>query len=272
MSMTEPRTIAVDSLEVSFQIAGRADAPRLVLLHGFPLDRRMWTPALDRLGEQFHVYAFDLPGFGGSARIADSETMPMLADWLARVLPAAEIDSPIILCGLSMGGYIALEFAARHREWLSHLVLCDTKTAADTEEARAGRLALADSVGETGMEPVAATMLEKLVAPETLADNRPLVASVQKMMLDSDPASVAAVSRGMAARRDTSDVVAGLTIPLLSIVGESDSLTSPGMMDEFTRRARNGRLVVIPAAGHLSPMEQPKAFAAAVIEFVSRRR
>lgn len=264
MSLNELRTVAVDGLSVSYQAAGRADAARLVLLHGFPLDRRMWAAALDRLGEGFQVYAIDLPGFGGSARIAETQTMPMMADWLARVLDAAEIASPIVLCGLSMGGYIALEFAARHPERLSHLVLCDTKTATDAEDARAARIALADSVAEIGMQPLADMMMPNLVAPATLAGNGEVVGALREMILASDSASVAAVSRGMAARRDTTDVVAGLRIPLLSIVGESDSLSSPQLMRQFTDLASDGRLVIIPEAGHVCPMEQPQAFAEAV--------
>lgn len=264
MPMNAPHTIAVDDLSVGFQTAGRSDAPRLLLLHGFPMDRRMWTPAIALLVEEFHVYAIDLPGFGDSARIAETQTMAGMADWLARFMEAAAIAPPVILCGLSMGGYIALEFAARHPERFSHLVLCDTKTAADSDEARATRIALADSVAETGMRRIAESMLPKLVAPQSLSRGGEVISALREMILGCDPASVAAVSRGMAARRDTTEVVAGLQVPLLSIVGESDSLTSPELMKEFTDVARQGRLVTIPEAGHVCPLEQPQAFAAAV--------
>lgn len=262
--MNAPQTIDVDGLPASFQAAGDPSSPSLLLLHGFPIDRRMWTPSLTALAQTFHTYAIDLPGFGHSALIAETESMVMLADWLARFIDTAQVTGPVAVCGLSMGGYIALEFAARHSERLSRLILCDTKAEPDSADARAARLQLADSVAETGMEPVAETMLPRLLAPATWDETPSVAAELRQMIVDCDPRGVAAASRGMADRRDTSEVVAALEVPLLGIVGEADCLSPPEQMQKLVDRTSGGRLVTIPRAGHMCPLEQPLAFAAAV--------
>lgn len=258
--------VDVDGRVAGFQVAGEPTSPPLLLLHGFPLDHRMWSAALAPLSPTFRTYAIDLPGFGGSTLLAETQPMTLLADWLARFIDVAELPEPLAVCGLSMGGYIALEFAARHPGRLSRLILCDTKAEPDSEEARAARLQMAESVGTKGMAPVAEMMLPKLVAPATFDETPAVTAELRQMIVDCDPLAVAAVARGMANRRDTTDVVATLQVPLLCVVGEADSLTPPEQMQTLVDRARHGRLAIIPRAGHLCPLEQPLAFAAAISE------
>ena len=262
--MNASQRIEIDGLAVGFQVAGDPAAASLLLLHGFPMDRRLWSKAIAPLAETFHTYAVDLPGFGESALLGETQSMETLANWVARFIDVAEVPEPVALCGLSMGGYIALEFAARHGHRLSRLILCDTKSDRDTDDARAARLQLADSVATTGLEPVAETMLPRLLAPATFENCPEVVAELRQMILGCDPRAVAAVSRGMAGRRDTGEVVSSLEVPLLAIVGESDALTPPELMQQLAERAPQGRLVTIPAAGHVCPLEQPRDLAAAI--------
>lgn len=264
--MNAPEVIDIDDRPVGFHRAGGPSAPSLLLLHGFPMDRRLWTPALGAISETYQTYAIDLPGFGDSALVAETQSMEMLADWLARFIDTVEVPEPLAVCGLSMGGYIALEFAARHAARMSRLILCDTKAEPDTEDARVARFQLADSVAATGLEPIAEMMLPKLLAPATFDRAPALVAELRQMIKDCDPAAVAAVARGMAARRDTTDVVTALRVPLLGVVGEADGLSPPEQMQRLVARASRGRLATIPDAGHLCPLEQPLAFAAAIAE------
>lgn len=262
--MNVSQRIEIDGHPASYRVAGDPSAGSLLLLHGFPMDSRLWSKTLAPLAETFHTYAIDLPGFGQSALIAETQSMDMLADWVARFIAVAEVPEPVALCGLSMGGYIALEFASRHGGRLSRLILCDTKSDRDTDDARAARLQLADSVTTTGLEPVAETMLPRLFAPATLEKRPEVVEELRQMILDCDPRAVAAVSRGMAGRRDTGEVVAALQVPLLGIVGAADALTPPELMQKLVERAPQGRLVTIADAGHACPLEQPRELAAAI--------
>ena len=145
----------------------------VLLVHGFPLDHTMWNAQIDTLSERVRVIAPDLRGFGDSPLgAADPDrgiSMERYADDLAELLDALNpaINQPIILVGFSMGGYVAWQFVRKYPARLRALVQCDTRAIADSEEARAGRLKMAENVAEWGAGRVAEMMGPKLFAPGT---------------------------------------------------------------------------------------------------------
>lgn len=244
------------------------DGTPVVLLHTFPLDSRMWIPQLEALSG-YQVLVPDLRGFG-SAREQALEVvhMDLLADDVARLLDERELEQ-VVLCGLSMGGAVALAFARRHPERLGGLVLCATRSGTDSEEEAAARLAMAERVLVEGADVVAEAMLPLLLG-ETTREKRPdLVEQVREIILDQEPRGIAGAQRGLAARADPAPALAGVTVPTLVIVGEEDLIAGPDEARALATGVRDARLVQVAGAGHLVNMEQPKPVNEALLDFVA---
>ena len=134
----------------------------LLLIHGYPLNRQIWDAQRQSLASVLHLITPDLRGFGESGATPGPYSMDMLADDCAALLAGLGISQPVVVGGLSMGGYVALAFARRHPDLLAGLLLISTRAAPDSPEGRANRdksIALAQ---EKGVEAVTAAML-----PET---------------------------------------------------------------------------------------------------------
>jgi pimeloyl-ACP methyl ester carboxylesterase len=252
--------------------------PPLVLLHGFPLDGTMWADVAEILSQQWRVIIPDLRGFGQSPwppeqspQSGDDVTSgkvtwsvaAMAAD-VEALLAELKIDGPIVLAGLSMGGYIALQFALRYPARLRGLILADTRAAADSEEARAGRRKMAERVLAESPGFVAETMIPKLFAPDTIFRSADLIAQYRELIVKTDPRTIAAASLAMGARPDVTGELEQIHVPTLCIAGSEDAISPPKEMLAWSAELTRGRFVEIPGAGHMSPVEQPDNFAAAV--------
>lgn len=253
---------------VKLAYVDRGQGPVLLLVHGFPLDHTMWNGQIDPLGRHCRVIAPDLRGFGGSEAPEGPATMAGMADDLAGLLEALGIDEPVVVCGLSMGGYVAMEFYRRHAARLKGLVLCDTRATADTPEAADGRRETAQRVLRDGPGFLAETMLPKLLSETTLANHPRVAKALRQTILDGSPEGIAAAARGMAERSDSRELLPRITCPTLVLVGAEDAISPPAEMRSMAEAIPGGRLVVIPDAGHISPAENPAAFNAVVLEFL----
>ncbi len=241
----------------------------VVLVHGFPLDHTMWDAQVSGLRNRYRVIVPDLRGFGASDASQGTVTMEQFADDLVGLLDALEIDQPVVLVGLSMGGYVALQFFQHHRRWLRGLVLCDTRAETDTAEAAAARHQTADRVLSDGPAALVAGMPAKLLAPTTLEKHREIIRSIGRAIEAADPQGIAAASRGMAQRSDTTGLLAQIDCPTLVVVGVDDAITPPGEMAAMAAAIPGSRLVEIPEAGHMTPLENPAAVNAALEEFLA---
>ena len=219
------------------------------------------------------MLAPDLRGFGRSAAgPGEVASMEQMADDLAALLDALGIGAPVVLCGLSMGGYIALAFWKKYRARLRGLVLCDTRAGADTPEAAAARRRTAGRVLREGPAVLVETMLPRLLAPETLAGDPPVVGQLRSMMAAGDRRGVAAALHGMAQRQDFTPLLPTIDCPTLLIVGREDAISSPAEMARMARAIPGARLVEIPAAGHMAPLERPAEVNAALLQFLGELR
>jgi len=231
--------------------------PPLLLVHGFPLDHQMWQGQIDDLSRSFDVIAPDLRGFGLSRSTAELVTMEQYADDLADLLDALGIDAPIAFCGLSMGGYIAWQFWKRHRDRLSHLVLCDTRAAADSPEAAQARGVTADRVLEEGPAFLLEGMLAKLFSKQTFRLRGSLVEKTAQVIRTASRSGVAAALRGMAVRPDATGWLPRITVPVLLVCGQEDVLTEVSEMEAVADQIPGAQLAVIPGCGHMAPLEDP---------------
>lgn len=246
----------------------------LVLLHAFPLSARMWTCQLERLpgpaGETARVIVPDQRGFGTAPLGDDAPSLDTAADDVARLLDGAGLDRAVV-GGLSMGGYVAMAFARRHGDRLAGLVLADTKATPDTEQARANRERVARAVEARNSVRILADekIEEGLLGPATDPE---LVAHVRAMIAQAPPAAVAWAQRAMAARGDSLEVLAGVRVPAAVIVGEADTVTPLAEARLMAEALPDAELTVIPAVGHLSSLEAPETFNAAVRALLKRVR
>jgi len=243
--------------DITINLQERGQGTPLLLVHGFPLDHSMWTGQLDALSDICRVIAPDLRGFGASGVTAGTVTMEKYADDLAALLDGLKITEPIVLCGLSMGGYVAWQFAFRHRQRLAKLVLCDTRAIADSPEAAAGRLKMAEKVLAEGSQVAADAMQPKLFGPSTASQQPQIVESTSQVMRRNPPAGIAAALHGMAQRPDVTSRLGEISVPALVICGQHDGISPPAEMRQIAEKLPQARFVEIPGVGHMSPLEAP---------------
>jgi len=261
------KSLSINGVEIA--CIDRGSGPPVLLVHGFPLDHTMWAGQIDVLSSQNRVIAPDLRGFGRSPVQGDKVTMEQFADDLADLLDGLSIREPVVLCGLSMGGYIAFQFQRRHAKRLRGLILCDTRAAADAPEAAAARRETADHVLREGLTLLIETMLPKLFAETTRREHPHVLERVRRVMRTTDPRGVAAALRGMAERHNMTAALSEMGCPTLVIVGREDVVSTPAEMRGMAKAIPNSIYVEIPAAGHLSPLENPAAVNGAILEFLS---
>ena len=255
-------------VELGFREYG-AGTP-VVLLHAFPLHAEMWQEVADGLSDRAYVLVPDLRGFGTTPATPEAEpSVAAMAGDVRALLDHLHLDR-VVLAGLSMGGYVALELAAQEPSRLRALALVDTKATTDTPEARDNRLRMAEAVsgpaGLRALEPMLATLL----GDTTRHQHRSVVDHVRGLMADADHQGVAWAQRAMAARRDTTKVLSSLDVDVTVVVGEEDVVTPVADAEQMRRAARRGHLVRIPDAGHLTALEAPDAVTAAIAPLLRR--
>ncbi|HEB53725.1 MAG TPA: alpha/beta fold hydrolase, partial [bacterium] len=240
----------------------RGRGPLAVMIHGFPLDHRLWLDVLHgELAERRTLCAIDLRGHGHSPWAGDAvHTMERFADDVAAVIRALG-DEPADVCGLSMGGYVAFALHERHRERVRSLVLTNTKASADSAAQRSGRVQMAETAAERGGRAVADAMLPKLLA----AGSDPLHRATTRAMIEAQsPAAIVADLRGLAQRKDRRGELATCARPTMVIAGERDPISPPGEMQAIADAIPNARFEVIAGTAHLSPLENAAAWSSAV--------
>lgn len=242
--------------------------PTLLLIHGFPLDHTLWEPNIAPLSTMADVMAPDLRGFGNDRASDNMVTMEMYADDLLRQLDARGIAS-VIPCGLSMGGYIAMAMVERAPDRIAGLILCNTRSTADTEEGRAARATTAKDAHEKGMQVIARGMLPKVLGATTRRERPEEAARIEALIAEQDPAAIAAASLGMAQRPDRTNVLRSFNKPALVITGDEDELMPLPTSQAMTDALPQGTLVVIAEAGHLSNTEKPLEFNTAVLRYLA---
>jgi pimeloyl-ACP methyl ester carboxylesterase len=235
----------------------------LLLLHAWPVDARMWEAQLTALPDGLAVAAPDLPGFGGSEPAGDVLTMGAAAERALEALGERGIDRAVV-CGLSMGGYVAFELWRRARDRVIGFVLANTRAVADPPEAAAARRALAERLRSEGN--VLATE-----PPPLLSDRAPedLRSRVRGWIAEQPPEAIAAASLGMAERPDSTPDLATIDVPTLVLTSTDDRLIAPEISAEMAGLIPQCRLETIEGAGHLSNLEAPGAFDAALLEHLA---
>lgn len=245
--------IRVNGVGLETEVEG--EGPGLLFIHGFPLDRTLWDHQVQALDGWCRI-APDLRGMGLSDAPDLGYSMGTYASDLSALLDILEVDRAV-LCGLSMGGYVAFEFLRRWPDRVAGLVLMDTRAEPDSEEARKGRDALITAVRVQGAKAAADAMMPRLLGETTRLRAPEVVARVRAIVDHTPVPGIVGALKAIRDRADSGPLLGTLTVPTLILVGSEDTLTPPAVAESMARAIPGSVLQVIEGAGHLPPVEQP---------------
>lgn len=232
----------------------------ILLVHAFPFNSGLWDQQLNSIPPGWRAIAPDLRGFGRSAGSgAGPYTMDLFADDLVALMDHLDLKQAVI-CGLSMGGYIAFSLYRRYKARTRALILCSTRPGADSEEGKKNRAALAGRVRMEGARAAVDAMLPKLLSEQSISTQPDLVGFVQQLMQSNQPESIARALEGMALREDSQDLLRGIDVPTLIVHGEDDAIIPPGEAQLMARGIRGARIKLLPQVGHLCNLEAHSEF------------
>lgn len=258
--------IRVDDIQLAYTDTGLGQP--VVLLHGYPFNRSLWTEQVSALSNSYRVITPDLRGLGESDATSGAATMNRMAQDVAELLDQLEISRAVV-GGLSMGGYVALAFYKQFPSRVRALVLADTRAQADTEEGKQTRFEQAEKALAEGMAGIADSMLPKLLTPETVSKRPEVVKRVRDMMLKTKPEGAAGALLGMAERDDQIALLSQIACPALILVGREDPITPVQDSEKMNREIAGSRLVVIDNAAHVSNLERTEQFNDELVQFLN---
>ena len=240
----------------------------LLFIHGYPLNRHLWDEQVSELSDIARVLAPDLRGHGGSDAVPGSYSMDLHAEDCQAFLDALRVAQPVVLCGLSMGGYVAFAFYRKYPERVAGLLLAATRAGADSPEGKANRDKAMALAKEKGVSAVVESMLPKMLSPKTYQARPELVARVKAMMESTSPDGVLGDLAGLRDRPDSTPTLATIDRPTLILHGADDQLIPVSEAEAMHAGIKGSQLKILPDAGHLLNMEQPEAFNEAMRKFV----
>lgn len=250
--------IEVNNITISYNEVGGTDTP-LILLHGYPFSKFMWKGQLDNLKSSNRIIAVDIRGFGNSTDEKSILSIDLFSEDLIAFMDKLNIEKAIV-CGLSMGGYIALNTIKRFPERFEALILCDTQCIADTAEVKDNRYSTIEQINNEGTDKFNEKFIKNVFYPASLKNKRDVVESLRNTVLANSKEIITAGLIALAERSETCSSLVDIGVPTLIICGREDEVT-PLTQSEFMHEHINGSLLkVIDDAGHVSNLEHPKEF------------
>lgn len=260
----ETQQVAIEGLSLAVDVLGEGGP--ILFIHGFPLDRTIWRPMAATLTGWRRI-APDLRGFGRSAAPEGTGSMATWADDLAALLDALGAEQAVV-CGHSMGGYVAFEMLRRHPERVRALVLVNTRAAPDDDKARAARNAMMTRVRRDGAGAVVEDLLPRLVAPATRKTQPHVVEQVRRVITAGHGEGLAQALEAMRDRPDSRSLLETIVVPTLVIAGRDDQIVPAAESRAMAAAIPDAHLAMVPDAGHLAPLEQPVNTSRIVGEFL----
>lgn len=256
-------------MDIAFEQLGHGKP--LVLLHAFPFSRNFWKLQKKFFVEKnFQLIIPDLPGFGDSHNFSKINSMEEIAVSVSDLINKLGIQKASF-CGISMGGYVALNLFRIFPDKFSSLILCDTTSTADTEEIRKNRYKLIEEIKQKGTTAISDAILKKLLSDHTLKNKRSLVEEIHNWILQANKEGTISALRGMAVRMDQTFILNKINFPTLLIFGEQDKITNLQIAKDLHKRIPNSELEIIKKCGHLSNLEKPLKFNQKLANFLKNK-
>jgi 3-oxoadipate enol-lactonase len=259
----------INGIDLSFEDTGPRDGMAVVFLHAFPMSGAMWSGQVNALSDRYRTVTMDVRGFGRSADPTGQYTLETFVDDLLALMDHLGLPRAV-LCGLSMGGYIALRAVERAPDRVGGLVLCDTRSESDTNEARLKRGDAIKAIRVAGLSGFAAKFVQQVFAPVTIERQPELVRQARAWIESNHPTGVCGALLAMAARTDTTGALGSIRAPVLVLVGEHDALTPPSVARAMAARIAGAECHAVPDAGHMSNLENPATFNGRLRAFLDR--
>jgi len=250
--------VELNKFTLSYNDMGEGSVP-VLFLHGFPFDKSMWKGQMDFLKSSYRVIAVDIRGFGKSTDENNPLSIELFAEDLILFMDKLHIDKAII-CGLSMGGFIALNAVGRFPQRFEALILCDTQCIADSVEGKEKRYAAIDQINQDGVDGFNERFIKSVFHPHSLTNKVELVDGLRKIVFANSKEIITAGLTALAERSETCSTLDAMYIPTLIICGREDEVTPLAQSEFMHRNIKGASLKVIDNAGHVSNLEQPNEF------------
>jgi len=257
------------SLRIHYTRQGNKKGVPLIFLHAFPFNHSQWLPQLKVLPKDIFAVSYDLRGLGRSSVTGGQYTLEFFVDDLVLLLDRLKI-SQAVLCGLSMGGYIALRAVERHPDRIKGLVLCDTRAESDNNLTKLKRTEALKVLKEKGLRAFAESFSKAIFAPKTFIKNPRLIHQTKALIQTNSPLGVAGGILALASRTDTSENLSKIKVPTLIMVGAFDQTTPPAASRLMHEKIKHSQLEIIPDAAHMSNLENPEEFNRHLLQFLEK--
>jgi len=257
----------VNNITISYTDEGPVEAPVIIFIHGFPLNKTMWEMQLEVLKDEYRVIAYDVRGHGDTDAGSDHFSIDLFVTDLISFMNDLNINKAI-LCGLSMGGYIALNAVENYPQLFDALILSDTSCAADTTESKHKRLMAIEDIKINGIENFANENIKNLFAPGSFQSKESAISRVREMIVNTTTESIFNTMHALAMRKETCSRLIGIKLPVLILVGIDDIITPLSAAKVMHENIPGSKLNIVEQAGHLSNMENPYEFNYLIKKFI----
>jgi len=258
----------VNNIAVSYSDEGPVEGRVVIFIHGFPLNKSMWDMQIEALKDEYRVIAYDIRGHGDSESGYDHFSIDLFVKDLLGLMLSLNIEKAV-LCGLSMGGYIALNAAINFPEQFDALILSDTSCTADSPKSRNKRIEVIESIKLNGIETFADDSINNMFSSGSIAAKGTEIASVREMIVNTSSPSIYNSMHALATRKETCSRLAEIKMPVLIMAGDEDKIAPPITAMVMHQNIRGSVFSIIEKAGHLSNMENPYEFNYQVKKFLS---
>jgi len=258
----------INNLLVSYTDEGEHGSPSIIFIHGFPFNKSMWKLQQEELKDNYRVITYDIRGHGNSDAGTGDFSIELFVKDLLILMDTLKIDKTV-LCGLSLGGYIALNAVENYPERFIALILSDTQCTADTPEAKEKRIKAIENIKKTGVEKYADESLENLFSPESFMLRKAEIAAVREMIVKTSEQSLCNTLNALSVRKETCSKLTEIKMPVLILVGKEDKITPPAAAHFMFENIKGSFLNIIEHAGHLSNLENPGEFNIQIKQFIA---
>jgi 3-oxoadipate enol-lactonase len=262
------QTVEANSISMSYNEFGEGLSP-IIFIHGFPFEKSMWQPQVESISNTFHLFTYDIRGFGKStSEVIRTASIDLFAEDLIAFMDALFIEKAVV-CGFSMGGYILLNAVKRFPDRFSAIILADTQCIADSLEGKEKRREAISEIEQFGLGAFAKQFIKNIFTEADLKYKKELVKSVTQDILATSKETVVATLNALANRVETCNTLNQIAIPTLIICGKDDAVTPIAQAQFLHENIPNSVLKIIKKAGHMANLVQPKHYNNILLEFIS---
>jgi 3-oxoadipate enol-lactonase len=259
-------TAKINNFQMYYTDDGIEHSSPVIFIHGFPFNHTMWEQQVKLLAGTHRVISYDIRGHGNSGPGIGPIMIDFLVDDLFALMDHLGFTSASIV-GLSMGGYIALRGIEREPDRFISLVLSNTKSGADTNEAKIKRADTIRTVLSDGVDAFAENFLKSVFAPGSFDKHPNAVRKIRNIIENTAPDTVCNTLTALAARTDTTHVLEKIRVPTLILVGEKDQLTPPSAAQEMAQLIPDSQIFILRDAAHMSNLENAEEFNTHISKF-----